>query len=459
MFARADWTRFISDIGMTPSILSRFEQATSASGGFGDALQGMSASEQAERVQQIVLKTAKATLHIDTLAADAPLMEAGMDSLTAVEFRNKLTQELPGVKLASTLMFDYPNVEAIATFALGQIAPSAAAASKPIARVATISHGSSETLAVLGMACHFPGRCDSPERLFENLLAGVDGVIEIPNTRFDIDEYFDPKMPTPGKMYVRKAAFIEGVELFDAAFFGISAAEAKTMDPQQRLLLEVIYEAFHQGGLDRKALLGSYAGIFVGQCNNDWGHMQFGNTEKMNPFSGTGLSASISANRVSYTLGVKGPSAMVDTACSSSLVALDACSAASPGPLLCRGCSRGELEPHAGAVRGVLPSPNAVAGRVLQDFRRKRERLRTRRGLRSGSFDMHVDCGEFWKADPCGRARLCDQSGRAQLKLDRTERAVAARGGPRGTRRGAGHAYGRRYRGVPWNWNCTRRSD
>jgi acyl carrier protein len=139
MFARADWTRFISDIGMTPSILSRFEQATSASGGFGDALQGMSASEQAERVQQIVLKTAKATLHIDTLAADAPLMEAGMDSLTAVEFRNKLTQELPGVKLASTLMFDYPNVEAIATFALGQIAPSAAAASKPIARVATVS--------------------------------------------------------------------------------------------------------------------------------------------------------------------------------------------------------------------------------------------------------------------------------------------------------------------------------
>jgi pimaricinolide synthase PimS1 len=151
-FARADWTRFISDLGMTPSILSRFEQVSSGSNGLGDAMKGLSAAEQEEKIQQVVLKTAKATLHIDTLAADQPLMEAGMDSLTAVEFRNKLTQELPGIKLASTLMFDYPTVDAIATFALGQIAPADEGRSARRAPVATVSGGGSEELAILGMA-------------------------------------------------------------------------------------------------------------------------------------------------------------------------------------------------------------------------------------------------------------------------------------------------------------------
>ena len=118
-------------------------------------------------------------------------------------------------------------------------------------------------------------------------------------------------------MYVRRAAFVDDVEMFDASFFGISGTEAKTMDPQQRMLLEVSYDAFHRAGYDRKALMGSDAGVFVGQCNNDFGRIDWGAaSDKMNPFTGTGMSASISANRVSYTLGLKGPSMTVDTACS-----------------------------------------------------------------------------------------------------------------------------------------------
>jgi acyl transferase domain-containing protein len=125
-------------------------------------------------------------------------------------------------------------------------------------------------------------------------------------------------------MYVRRAAFIDDIELFAASFFGISAAEAKTMDPQQRLLLEVTYDAFYRAGDDRRTLMGLMGGVFVGQCNNDWGRIDWGTTsDKMNPFTGTGMSASISANRISYTLGLKGPSMTIDTACSSSLVALD----------------------------------------------------------------------------------------------------------------------------------------
>ena len=106
-------------------------------------------------------------------------------------------------------------------------------------------------------------------------------------------------------MYTRRAAFVDDVEMFDASFFGISGTEAKTMDPQQRMLLEVSYDAFHRAGYDRKALMGSDAGVFVGQCNNDWGRIDWGTTsDKMNPFTGTGMSASISANRISYTLGL-----------------------------------------------------------------------------------------------------------------------------------------------------------
>ena len=118
-----------------------------------------------------------------------------------------------------------------------------------------------------------------------------------------------------------------GADLFDASFFGLSPAESKVMDPQQRLLLEVIYQSFHVAGMPQSSLTGMDAGITVGQCNNDWGHMGFSGSaeasEKIGPYTGLAVSTSISSNRVSYLLGLKGPSATIDTACSSSLVAVD----------------------------------------------------------------------------------------------------------------------------------------
>merc|ERR1719171_1413474 len=232
-------------------------------------------------------------------------------------------KELPGVKLSNTVMFDYPTIDAIAGFALSQFAPAAGMATLPM-QMSDFSVASSEALAVLGMACRFPGRSDTPEVFWAKLLEKTNGVVEIPGSRWDVDEVFDPQPGAVGKMYVRRAAFIDDIELFAASFFGISAAEAKTMDPQQRLLLEVTYDAFYRAGDDRRTLMGLMGGVFVGQCNNDWGRIDWGTTsDKMNPFTGTGMSASISANRISYTLGLKGPSMTVDTACSSSLVALD----------------------------------------------------------------------------------------------------------------------------------------
>ena len=143
----------------------------------------------------------------------------------------------------------------------------------------------------------------------------------MPFSRWDVDEYYDPAMPTGLEMYVRHAAFVENVEFFDAQLFGITKVEAEAMDPQQRHLLETAYGAFMDGGWKKAHLMGKTAGVFVGQDKCDWNRMI--SAAHAGPFAATGGSASISSNRISYSLGLKGPSATVDTACSSSLVAAD----------------------------------------------------------------------------------------------------------------------------------------
>merc|ERR1719331_69883 len=223
--------------------------------------------------------------------------------------------------MPNTVMFDYPTLNAIAGFVASQYTGEAVATLGP--QASTVA--STDALAIVGMACRFPARSDTPEVFWERLLAKANGSGEVPISRWDIDEFYDPQQGGKTKMYVRRAHFIEDVDMFDAQFFGVSAMESKTMDPQQRILLEVTYEALYNAGDDRKSLMGTYAGVFVGQCNNDWGRINWGpsDTDKMNPFTGTGMSTSISANRISYTLGLKGPSMTIDTACSSSFVALD----------------------------------------------------------------------------------------------------------------------------------------
>jgi aryl carrier-like protein len=252
VFARSDWPRFVAALGMPIPILQNFQAKGGDNSALAEALRNLSPAEQRDHIKQVVLNVAKGVLQQDALAADAPLMEAGMDSLTAVEFRNRLTKELPGVKLSNTVMFDYPTVDAIAGFALSQVAPAAAGVG-PSLSLGSASVSSSEPLALVGMAVRFPGRCNSPDEYWSKLLSKVNGIVEVPASRWDIDEYFDSKPGTVGKMYVRRAGFVEDVEMFDASFFGVSPPEAKTMDPQQRMLLEVSYDAFYSAGEDKRA--------------------------------------------------------------------------------------------------------------------------------------------------------------------------------------------------------------
>lgn len=181
-----------------------------------------------------------------------------------------------------------------------------------------------EPIALVGIGCRFPGGIRGPETFWDFICNGGDAISEVPGDRWNIDAFYDEDRTRPGKMYVRRAGFLDNVRDFEPQFFGISPREAAYMDPQQRLLLETTWEAFEDAGIAPEGLAGSRTGVFLGLFMHDFENIHNGVTERelMGPYSATGPSPTISANRVSYVFDLKGPSMMVDTACSSSLVAV-----------------------------------------------------------------------------------------------------------------------------------------
>lgn len=187
-----------------------------------------------------------------------------------------------------------------------------------------------EPVAVLGMGCRFSG-ADSPEELWQLLLAGTDGVRAVPADRWDSERYFDADPDSAGHIYCRTGSFLDDIASFDPGFFGISAREATMLDPQQRILLEVVWEAVERSGIPASALKGSATGVFVGVMHQDYAH-RIRNAADVDLYSASGNAASVLAGRISHVLGLHGPSITLDTACSSSLVAVHlACAALRAG--------------------------------------------------------------------------------------------------------------------------------
>ncbi len=181
----------------------------------------------------------------------------------------------------------------------------------------------SEPIAIVGMGCRFPGSANNPDLFWENLRDGVDSITDIPASRWDASELYDPDPDAPGKIATLWGGFIDDVDRFEPQFFGISPREAVTMDPQQRLMLEVSWEALENAGYAPDKLSGSKSGVFVGICNNDYAQMILGgDTEFFDMYVSTGGAHSVASGRISYILGLQGPAVSVDTACSSSLVAI-----------------------------------------------------------------------------------------------------------------------------------------
>ncbi|MDX6528654.1 MAG: hypothetical protein QOH41_944 [Blastocatellia bacterium] len=223
------------------------------------------------------------------------------------------------------------------------------------AKLETAERSKTEPIAVIGMSCRFPGGVDSPAAYWDLLRNGIDAITEVPPDRWNIDDYYDPDPESPGKMYTRHGGFLKSVDQFDAAFFRISPREAASMDPQQRLLLEVSWEALEDAHVPPDSLHGSATGVFVGITTNDYAQLQMqgDGASRLDGYFFTGNPLNTIAGRVSYFLGLHGPSMALDTACSSSLVSLHQA---------CQSLRFGECEMAlAGGVNLILSPATTVA--------------------------------------------------------------------------------------------------
>ncbi|WP_455771948.1 type I polyketide synthase [Streptomyces lavendulae] len=264
----------------------------------------------------------------EAIEAGRAFKELGFDSLTVVELRNRLTAAT-GLTLPATLVYDHPSPAALARFlgdellGTGEQEPAAPAAG------GTGGGEDEDPVVIVGMSCRLPGGIETPEQLWQAVSEGEDLVGDLPRDRgWRIADVTADGGGTGGGeegfqavKTLGQAGLLRGIGEFDAAFFGISEAEALVMDPQQRILLETAWEAFERAGVDPRGLTDEQIGLYLGV-----GYQGFLPTERIpeesEPHFGSGIAPAIASGRVAYALDIHGPTLTVDTGCSSSGVAL-----------------------------------------------------------------------------------------------------------------------------------------
>ncbi|MBX9399318.1 SDR family NAD(P)-dependent oxidoreductase [Streptomyces sp. TRM72054] len=287
--------------------------------GLAERLARLPEPERAERVLSLVRDEVSRALGLRSAGSvhpDQPLRDLGMDSVTAVELRNRLGTRL-GTRLPATLLFDHPTAERLADHLLAHTlgrAPRKHTSQHPTAAPAT-----DEPIAIVAIACRLPGGVTDPDGLWRLVADGRDAVGPFPADRWDVESLYDPDPDAHGKSYAREGGFLDDIASFDAGFFGITPKEAAAMDPQQRLLLETAWEALERAGIVPARLAGTTTGVYVGMFGSDY--LAGARLDQLDGYVGTGSALSVASGRLAYVLGLNGPAMTVDTACSSSLVA------------------------------------------------------------------------------------------------------------------------------------------
>ena len=341
--ARIDWARFLpiylqagrrallDEVAReVPASLQRSMGMSATPGPSGStALVERLTAAPVQQRRKIVLNVLRDTVadvtRVDAseIREEAGFFDLGMDSLMAIELRRQLEQAV-GKELPATLAMDYPRLSDVADYLLSDVLSlSERAESRTSVQPTSLATAATdEPIAIIAVACRFPGSPD-PDAYWDVLSGGVDAIREIPEDRFDIDEFYDSDQQAPGKIYTRNGGYLDSVDGFDPEFFGISPREAVWMDPQQRLMLEIAWEGIERAGYAPASLRGSRTGVFVGVAANEYAHLMSGDSvENLEAYFITGNALNAIAGRVAFTLGLEGPAMAMDTACSSSLVAV-----------------------------------------------------------------------------------------------------------------------------------------
>ena len=411
----AEWGKYLERLGAekTPALFRDLDALRprkapqkpedSESVAFQKRLENAHPAERQGLIMEKVRALVGAVLDLKQASAIEPqtgFFDMGMDSLTAVELKNRLQTAL-GHSLSSTIVFDHPSIDTLSRHLADSVLKMAGVRTGSPANITHVQKGQdadenlaelsedqlaslleeklhidpgkgfwdlraegsrlrdtmaiddntadrsalmrntlealnkmqakltaaelskNEPIAIVGMGCRFPGDADNPEMFWQRLLSGYDAIREVPADRWDIDEFYDPDPETPGKIYTRYGGFLSRIDEFDPQFFGITPREAESIDPQQRLILEVGWQALENAGQSPDKLRKSQTGVFIGIGSSDYSQLLArGNKDEIDVYSGSGGGLCFAAGRLSYCLGLQGPSLAVDTACSSSLVAV-----------------------------------------------------------------------------------------------------------------------------------------